>query len=290
MTERSPEIGGDPIDWHIVLVVNIISVLAFLIFLCKIIRTSQKNYGFFMILILTVVDLSYPVIKIITIYFAKNPIPISLLGDITQGMQGFKLDWNAAFSVYTFLVYQSFMQKRLFNFKKFMFLALVICILTTITIHLKFFMLDYYMIGRYSVVLYHTTSLTVAFHILQMIVPISITCIYYRKFYLLVRKSHQHSDSKKMIAKRILYSTFLPIICFGPRILYAILTLLDSQQRIPFQVLFPLLWMDLVLQYIWEFFNLWLYGISNNKDIAPKRENSERSILLSTKSSVFLEL
>ena len=140
--------------------------------------------------------------------------------------------------------------------------------------------------------LIHTSGLKTAYRTIKVIVPISMTCFCYRKFHFLIKKSYQVLNSKRKIARKILYSTFLPIICFGPRVIYCILTVLDPDQKISFGVLFPLLWMDLLFQYVWDFFNLWLYWAENNNEnhVKARKENSERTALLSGKSSMFLEL
>ncbi len=127
----------DIISANVALVINTVSIITFLVFLWSFLRIPDKNVGFYMILILTVSDLCFPIVKILTILFVGPTIPVSILGPITIGIEAFKLYWTAAFSLFTFLVYRSFLQMKAFNFMAFLFIALFCCVLSTLALNLQ---------------------------------------------------------------------------------------------------------------------------------------------------------
>ncbi len=129
--------GDEVISPPVALAMNALAIILFMLFLWSFVRMPQKNHGDYMILILIVSDLSLPVVKIITIFFLENPIPISVLGSITFCAEGFKLYWTAALSLFTYLVYWSFMKRKSFNYNIFLGAASFGCILSTLGLNLQ---------------------------------------------------------------------------------------------------------------------------------------------------------
>jgi len=104
---------------------NIIIIIASFIFLSKFIALKGKNYGLYMILILNVSDLTFPLTNIIQL-FVDNPTVETILSSMGPAIYRFSLYWSTAIALFVYLVVQG---ERLFNPKIFVIWAMVVCTL-----------------------------------------------------------------------------------------------------------------------------------------------------------------
>jgi len=104
---------------------NIIIIAASFIFLSKFTALKQKNYGLYMILILAIADLTFPLTNIIQL-FVHNPTIENILNSLGLTIYQFSLYWSMVIAFFVYLVVKG---ESLFNPKIFISRALVLCTL-----------------------------------------------------------------------------------------------------------------------------------------------------------------
>jgi len=152
---------------------------------------------------------------------------------------------------------------------------------------------QYIVVGEYTIsyrISEDSTRITdfVLRNLLGRIVPILVTCFCYLKVYLFMKRSHHDVKSKQKISRRILYYSFIPIICFGPSIFldtvqaFRIFILVDEMKDV-------LRMLNIILQYSWEFLNLWFYWVlipNHKQDKESEGSSSIRSSVSSIESTL----
>jgi len=93
-------------------------------------KYSKKN-DFYMILILIISDLCFPIIKIITIFLGKSTLPLNILGPVTFSTEAFKLYWAAAFSYFLCLDARYAARGKRLKSTRFLWPALLVCAVST---------------------------------------------------------------------------------------------------------------------------------------------------------------
>jgi len=103
-----------------------------------------------------------------------------------------------------------------------------------------------------------------------------------------MKRTHYDAKAKRKISRRILYYSFIPIICFAPSIFldtvraFKIFAMTEKMKDV-------LLLMNIILQYSWEFLNLWFYWVlipNNNQDQVSEDSSSIRSSVSSIESTL----
>ncbi len=108
---------------------NVIIVLASIVFLLKFSKIKSKNYGLYMILILNLADLSFPLVSILTHFTANTPGVANFLAACGDLMYRFSLLWSTAIAYFLFLVVRN---QKVFDPKKFLTRSFVITFSVTI--------------------------------------------------------------------------------------------------------------------------------------------------------------
>jgi len=120
---------NEPIPIQASLIINAVTTIGFCVFLFSFLRLRDKNYGLIMILILSFSDISYPFMDILTALWVKNKLSITVLGPIAFSIMGFNYYWIAAFALYTYSLLNSIKKSKAFHHKRFICIALVICLM-----------------------------------------------------------------------------------------------------------------------------------------------------------------
>ena len=107
---------------------NIIIVLASIVFLLKFSKIKTKNYGLYMILILNLADLSFPLVSILTHFFVNKPGVANFLAACGDLMYRFSLLWSTAIAYFLFLVVRN---QKIFDPKKFLSRSFFFCFSVT---------------------------------------------------------------------------------------------------------------------------------------------------------------
>lgn len=113
---------------HTSLLIDVVIILIFSIFLLSFMRNREKNYTMITILILTLSDLGYPIMHILTIIWVKFDLNLNVLGPIAFAVNGFNLYWTAALALYTHFLFKSIIESKSFHYKRFIIVALFICL------------------------------------------------------------------------------------------------------------------------------------------------------------------
>jgi len=110
------------------LIIDVAIILIFSIFLLSFLKKREKNYTMITILILTLSDLGYPLMHMLTIIWVKFDFNLNVLGPIAFAINGFNLYWTAALALYTHLLFKSILESKTFYYKRFVYCALLICL------------------------------------------------------------------------------------------------------------------------------------------------------------------
>ena len=124
MSDPSPRwevIAFKAITW----IINTLIVGSTLIFLFHFIRLRTKSTGMYMILVLTLSDLSFPLMNMITNFVVgTGEINENALYITAVGMYRFSLYWSTAIAVFSYLILA---ENMIFTGKKFLLYSLLIC-------------------------------------------------------------------------------------------------------------------------------------------------------------------
>lgn len=119
------------------LVIDVAIILIFSVFLFSFLRNRERNYGIVMILILTISDLGYPLMHIITMIWVRFGLNINVLGPIALTVNCFNLYWTAALALYTYLLFNSIIESKVFHYKRFIYSALFVCLIWSLAFPLS---------------------------------------------------------------------------------------------------------------------------------------------------------
>jgi len=125
-------LGGTDLTLPLSLALDAACLVALAGFLVSFLRSSNKSYGSIMIIILTLSYFGYPTINIYTLYSITNQEPTKIQGSIAVAISIFNLYWTAAFALFTYLVSHSIIEGKFFNFRKFIFLITLACLISTL--------------------------------------------------------------------------------------------------------------------------------------------------------------
>jgi len=119
-------------DILISLVLNIPCFFVLTAFLYSFIRHSNKSYASLMIIILTLSYILYPFINIYTTFYIKDRLPTETEASIDVAINIFNLYWTAAFALFTYIVADSIISLKAFNFKLFFWIIFLISLLASL--------------------------------------------------------------------------------------------------------------------------------------------------------------
>jgi len=217
----------DLVDSRIVLVIDIITIISLLSFLRSFLSTKEKNYGLYMILILNISDLAYPITNLLTIFLSKNPQNLKIIGPMVVSIYSFFVVWSAAFAIYTYMLLKSIHQGSFFNYKCFMFLAITISLFfailfpTSLTLGLWGEEVSFSVHGLYAVGYLPKGSpfqvkTFIIFNGLGYFLPIIITSYCYFRVYRILKVPSSEITYSKTATTRMFWYSLIPIICFAP--------------------------------------------------------------------------
>lgn len=97
-------------------VLDVLIIIASGLFLYSYIRLPEKNYGLYMILVLNISDLIYPVMNLLVTICVKSQLSANLFAGFSQFLFGFGLYWSMfiAVLIYTVLNWRAIVNPKLF--------------------------------------------------------------------------------------------------------------------------------------------------------------------------------
>jgi len=130
--------SDDVLPLWISLSFSILIFLVFFFYLTRFLKLQDRNYGFYMILVLCLSDICYPLISLFTIGIGQDNTEeyAYIIGPIAMAINGFNIYWTAVLSIYTYLVIKSTINlslksKKGFSYTKFSLAAGGISLLLT---------------------------------------------------------------------------------------------------------------------------------------------------------------
>ena len=102
---------------------NLLIIFFASIVLLRFTKLRDKTAGLYMILILTISDLLFPLMNILTIQFVNSFQSAVIFGSISSFINRFSLYWSAAIAIYTYQILTS----RNFDENKFIKKSLIVC-------------------------------------------------------------------------------------------------------------------------------------------------------------------
>jgi len=250
---------------QVTLFIDVAVIITFSAFLLSFLKTCEKNYGLLMILILTLSDLGYPIMNILTTIWHKYNLDINVLGPFALSVNGFNLYWTAALAVYTHLLFDSIKNYKAFHYKRFICSAFLICLAFSLALPLSVALgawkgkIDIFIRGGYSIgyrLLGKDGNLAyfIARDVVGKIIPLSATSFYYWKVYKAMQKASIFFCAPKNNSLRLFWLSMIPIVCTLPGILSDTFRLFSYELNTHF-ITIPIFF----LRYIWEVLNLWIY-------------------------------
>jgi len=121
----------------IALAIHTLALLALFISFWKLLTMKDKNYGFYMVAILHLAYLGYPIMNIVSIYWVHlegwNTPPTPTMGTLAISFYVFSIQWTASNALFTFLLTKSIFAIQQFHFQKFIISSLAISLIVTIS-------------------------------------------------------------------------------------------------------------------------------------------------------------
>jgi len=264
-------------------ITNIIIVIASAVFLSKFSRIQTKNYGLYMILILNIADLFFPLLSILTELFGHTPGIANFLALCGPTMYKFSLLWSTAIAYFLFLVVRN---QKIFDPKKFIYVSFLWCFSISVLYSLLFIwelfgvelefdsgviLISYPQNNLLDQILYY-----LVFEVIGNILPIAITFGLYYKVYKELKIISQHSSNIDTNPQSVLWYSVIQMFCFLPGSFLDAYFMFTNQKD-------PL-WSDLVSSLCnrsWGFLNLLAYWYVRytNEDEKPSRQTLQKDLL-----------
>jgi len=110
-------------------------LVALLISFWKLLRIKDRNYGFYMVAILHLCYIGYPIMNIISIHWVYfegwNKPPTPIMGSLAVVFYVFSIHWTSANALFTYLLTKSILAGKSFPFKKFLWTVFAISAFVT---------------------------------------------------------------------------------------------------------------------------------------------------------------
>jgi len=265
---------------------NAIITLASLVFFLNFARAQNKTYASYMVLILNISDMTFPVMSILMALFNNSTSLNEFNSAFGPSTYRFSLYWSTAIAYFVFLVVK---KKILFNPKRFIIYALVLCLILSslfcIMILFHFFGIQtIYRPGGSISILYPLEGLTnqllffTSFDLVGTLLPIFITYHFYLQVYKCLRTQEEYSAEKlEENPKRVLWYSYIQLFCFVPGTLSDAIFMFQGRTA-PFTVSVFIS----VTRRSWGFLNLLAYWFLK----ITKRKEEEQSFAVNDNSDI----
>jgi len=244
-------------------VINTLIVSASLIFYYKFLKLRERTTGHYMIFVLTLSDLIFPAMNMLTTTILKGKVPDDILYIIAVAVYRFSLYWSTAIAIFSYMILA---QSQIINSRSFFIKAFFSCFILTFfcpsLIIYNVFGIDIKHLGPgFSTVGFPPSSFLtqilgwLTFDIVGTTVPALIIFICYFKVYQTLKTSYDSIiEQTRITAGRMFIYVIIPFLCFMPWTLadlYNILIGIDY----PFSVVI----LASTLRRCWGFLNLLAY-------------------------------
>lgn len=206
-------------------VLDVLIIIASGLFLYSFIKLSDKNYGLYMILILNISDLIYPVMNLLVTICVKSQFSANIFAAFSEFLFGFGLYWSTfiAILIYTVLNWRAIVNPKLYMITAFsVSVGVILPLFFIILFNACGVQVMYYQPGAIAM-FYPTSGVSdqiayfLIFDVLGRMVPISITSFcYYKVFQKLSSSLENNLSSSKINRVRVLSYSLIQIVCFIP--------------------------------------------------------------------------
>jgi len=272
--------------------IDIIITIAFVCFIWSYFKVKEKTYGLYMILILNICDFIFPIINLLAVPIVRDEASACIFTGFSSGIYHFSLYWTTSIAVFLLLVVK---YKRTFNPKKFMTLAALISLIVSLVYPVVIYMralginVTYYEPGKFSVKqpqddLYHKLIYIGIFDIIGIFIPLLITAFCYLNVHRHLTNPYNYpSNGPKSENPRVLWYSFIQLICFLPGIIMDIVNIWGHDYHFGWKL------MVFGLHHSWGFLNVLVYWFLRPSE-EPKRSQSIDSIPSALSNDVSLSL
>ncbi len=108
------------------LIIGSITMIAAITFFCSFMKLKERTHGQYMILVLCVVDLIYPIMNILTTIFVRSEDSAAVFGCLGIYIFRFSLYFSTAISIFAYFILQ---QKQSFDPYRFRRYSVIICVI-----------------------------------------------------------------------------------------------------------------------------------------------------------------
>jgi len=259
---------SDPIYFKIqAWATNILIIIFSAIVLLKFTKLREKTGGLYMILVLTIADLSFPVMNALTIEFVNSNDSALLFAAISSFQNRFSLYWSAAIAIYTYqiLVSRDF-DEKVFIKKSFIITCAIVSIFPIIILLQLFgITIEYVGPGLYGISyplhgLFDKMMYLLFLDFLGYVVPAIIIFTFYYRVSKTIKQSYGFIGASGEVSSTKSFSfAIIPIICFAPEVLSDCYYIFQGINIYPFGVILVVS----LLHRSWGFLNLCAFWFLN---------------------------
>jgi len=231
---------------HIYLIIDWIVILTSVTFFCKFAKTRNKLPGLYMIFILCILDVSYPVINFFATILVWDESSATQFGALRTGLNRASLYWSTTIAIHCYLI----LVKRK-SLKSFQFMVIagvcnllasllcpVILLKKTWGIHAEYLSPGLYRLKFTDSAESNPLLFFFFYDFIGTLLPVIIISFCYFKVYKFLRflKSLAFTYSKVNTTKVLIY-IFIPALCYLPQIISDVI-FTSQKQSSPFWVAF----------------------------------------------------
>ncbi len=120
-------------DTLIALLLNIPCLFILVAFLYSFIKSRNQSYASIMIIVLTLSYILYPFINLYTMFYVRDRLPTEAEASLDVAINIFNLYWTAAFALFSYVIADSIIYFKAFNFKIFFWVVFLVSLLASLT-------------------------------------------------------------------------------------------------------------------------------------------------------------
>jgi len=276
-------------------IISTITIVASIIFLRSFQKSRKKTSSLYMILILSIADLCFPIVNVAVLLFMRSQSTATLFFVLESFLYRFSLYWSTAFSILTFLILSKGVSFSTSTFMKSAFvLAFGLAFICPYMIATQAFGLNVIYLGPGAYAFKFTdpensnqTAFYLLYDILLTLLPVLIIVYCYYQVYKTLKSLYKFAiDPSQLDPRKVLLYTLIPILTFVPGNIANLVYLLPGDIY-PFAVSYFIS----VTKRSWGFLNLLAYWYLNFNDERIDIEASETTsdLAFSTKINPFSE-
>jgi len=219
---------GDHVDYLKVIAwtANTLTIIVAFVFLINFSRIKEKTASLYLVLVLSLSDLTYPLLNTLTMQFVNGQTAAVIFSAIGVSIYHFSLFWSTIMAIFCYCVLD---YRRSVNIRAFVTSSVLACLtLATLFGFVVGFQIwgidvEYISPGLYKVVhpligVADRIYFGVFYHGVGGLTPVAITAYCYYKVYETLKEIHIYSSFQAKPA-RVLWYAAIQVICFAPEML-----------------------------------------------------------------------